>query len=473
MIKKIFIIFTFALIIFFNVSKVQAKEANNLDTTQIIEYIEEYDCKIKVIPITKFQEDEVYGDYYSITYQIITENCNLTECFIPLTVRLPDETIITDTKTIEDKRYFKDKFKIMVPKEYSDEEFAAMVQVIVSFKLDNEEQIHEIDRFISMDSRKSSLEINIVDSENSKPINKVNIDIENCDFHTNEKYMSDKNGKVFVDRIGKGDTIIKILNVPEGYNTLEKQKIDIQYDKDEKYTIKLEHKKGNLIINNIPEASFAIYDEQGNLIGEYVTDKEGIMEIQDLNTGKYILKQNKVPDGYKKIEDISLEIKENETFKIEVLNTKLPEEQNPSDKPELDEDNKLEESKDKLPNDNVDNKNEEEPKVPEKEEDETNEVEENIPEEKIEEDKKAGNEEEIEDNTTTGKIIKDRASITNPKQNQSNKNMKKLPRTGNDYFEIKLIIFELIVFILYILIINLKNKRQTLKKVCQIDKIIR
>lgn len=473
MIKKIFIIFTFAFIIFFNISKVQAKEANILDTTQIIEYIEEYDCTIKVIPTTKFQEDEIYGNYYSIAYQVITENCHLKNCFIAWTIGLQDDAIITDLETIENKRYFDDKFKLMIPKENANDEFIVELQVVIYFTLDNEEQVHSINRFMSLDSRKSSLEVDVVDSKSNKPIKDVKIEIENCEFYTNEKYVSSKNGKVFVDRIGKGDTIIKILNVPKEYNTIEEQKINIQYDKYERYTIKLEHKKGNLNINNLPEASFAIYDEQGNLLGEYLTNSKGIIEIQDLNTGKYILKQIKVPNGYKKIEDISFEIKENETLKIGILNIKLPEEQNPSDRPEPDEDNKIEEPKDELPSDNVDNTNEEEPKVPEEEEDETNEVEENIPEEKIEEDKKAGNEEEIEDNTTTEKIPEDIDSITNPKQNQSNKNMKKLPRTGSDYFEIKLIIFELIVFILYILIINLKNKRQTLKKVCQIDKIIR
>lgn len=42
--------------------------------------------------------------------------------------------------------------------------------------------------------------------------------------------------------------------------------------------------------------------------------------------------------------------------------------------------------------------------------------------------------------------------------------LNKLPRTGNDYFEIKLILFNSLVFIIFIIFIKLKRKRQTNNK---------
>lgn len=478
MIKKIFIIFTFGLIIFFNGTKVQAKEKSNLDAGQISEYIEEYDCKIKVIPITEFEEDEISADYNSITYQVTTENCSLESCYIPWTIGIPYGSIITDSKTMEDKRNFEDKFKIMVPKEET--EFSGKIQIVLSFKLKKEEQIREIDRFIEFDSRKSSLEIDVVDDKNNKPIKGVEIDLENCEFFTNEKYTSNDKGKIFVDRIGKGEVIIRVIELPKEYNMPEIQHMNIAYNKDEKYTIKLEHKKGNLMIDNMPNSSFAVYDMEENLIGEYFTDNKGKIEVQNLNTGEYILKQIEAAEGYEKIDDMKIEIEENLTLKIGILNKELPKEEKPTDKTEdkeeLKEDIEIkpgEKPKDEVPSGSEENKKEEVVKKPEdniqKEDNKKDETikdkpSENKPEEKIEEDKKAGNEEAIENEETPKEI----ASITKPKQNQNNKNLNKLPRTGSDYFEIKLLIFDLVVCILYIFVMSLKKKRQTLKKVCQI-----
>ena len=48
----------------------------------------------------------------------------------------------------------------------------------------------------------------------------------------------------------------------------------------------------------LPNIVFGLYDEDGNFLGEYTTDENGFIEIEDLKLGKYTLKELKTIDGF-------------------------------------------------------------------------------------------------------------------------------------------------------------------------------
>ncbi len=112
---------------------------------------------------------------------------------------------------------------------------------------------------------------------------------------------------------------------------------NIQSDTLKTLALKNQHKKGNLIVhkvdaldNTIPieGVTFELYAEnvdspytENQLIGTYVTDVEGKIEIDNLWTGEYYLKETATNTWYKLNTDhTNLEIKANETTEVQITN---------------------------------------------------------------------------------------------------------------------------------------------------------
>lgn len=112
---------------------------------------------------------------------------------------------------------------------------------------------------------------------------------------------------------------------------------DIQTDTIKELKLKNEHKKGNLVINKVDAdnneiplegVEFELYVknvdapyEKNQLIGTYTTDSAGKIEINNLWTGEFYLKEAKTDIYYKlNTEDVTLEIKYNETTELTIEN---------------------------------------------------------------------------------------------------------------------------------------------------------
>ena len=88
-------------------------------------------------------------------------------------------------------------------------------------------------------------------------------------------------------------------------------------------------KKGSLKIIKVDENSkeplanvtFALFDHEKTLLGEYITDEEGKIIINDLPLGTYYLEEISNQANYEKLEgQIALEVKEDILSTIEVGN---------------------------------------------------------------------------------------------------------------------------------------------------------
>ena len=71
--------------------------------------------------------------------------------------------------------------------------------------------------------------------------------------------------------------------------------------------------------------TFVIYDSNNNKYGEVTTDENGIIEIE-LPYGKYLFRQKNTTEGYKKVDDFNIEVKEesNNIFEYYLNDIKVP-----------------------------------------------------------------------------------------------------------------------------------------------------
>jgi len=82
-----------------------------------------------------------------------------------------------------------------------------------------------------------------------------------------------------------------------------------EYDK-AKFDLNIKPCLGNLKVaklNNdgkiMPNVTFALINANGEKIGEYTTNEKGVIDIKDLEVGKYKLKEIKTQDGYELLKD--------------------------------------------------------------------------------------------------------------------------------------------------------------------------
>ena len=178
----------------------------------------------------------------------------------------------------------------------------------------------------------SKVEILKQDKQTKLPISNTKINIYKEDGSLIDCKVTDKNGKIIFDNLYTGKYIIKEIEANSNYILEEKQiEVGLNYCENKNIIIENQHKTGkveiikydkdniNLTLGGI---EFELYNEKNELIDKYITDLNGQIKINDLNIGKYTLKEVMAKNGYEIAEDIEFEIKYNETTKIEISNEK-------------------------------------------------------------------------------------------------------------------------------------------------------
>ena len=502
--KKFLIIAVFILALFIS-PRVEA--ASNT------EYISSFLATIKYIPKGEFIRDEVNGDYYSQTYQLYTDNIEIDSYTIKEINNLPKGSFVANADTGNAQTTFSrsdKKFKIMVPAQNAYDDFLGEIKVYMDFKgivhmygKEGELLSTKIEganeQVKVLDNRQSKMKINAIDVETYGMIEGVEIEVRDDAFGTTEKFVSSQNEPIEVEKLGEGSATINVLKIPDNYKIDDlKRTIEIGYSMNNEYNLELRHKKGNLHLkDNIPGGVFEIYNYKGIMIGKYETDSEGNINIEDLNIGNYLIIQKEVPADYLVVEDIKCTIKEDENCEIEISNCKK-EETKDLEEGEIGDDNKNEESKEEVENKEdktEENKPEDGEQIKETEDDkkgkeDINESNKND-EEKAEEDntkydgndKEQNNEEtkepeskketyiekaeEIKENEQSGVENEKKKETEQEKEVQEteiktldkNQKLKTLPRTGNDYFEVKVMFTNSILFIILMTIYFSKKEK--------------
>lgn len=403
----------------------------------------------------EFDDDNVKTNYCSQEYEVKIEGMELINYKVEK--RSTDQTYfyIADSKTGEENTNFNapnNTFKIMVPKENREEPFEIQIETMLNIYIDRiylaSNGTH---RFIVYKKEKgksniqlnlyntlSDLSVNLIDKDTKEKIAEGIIKIED------NEYIISKLNNVILYGLGKGQISVNFIKVPDNYvKPNDGYIIDIGYKDSHIENIEVEHKKGELLItSNVNEAVYDIYNSDNQYINSYKTDDKGIIHIDKINIGSYKLTQNKDILGYKKIEDISFEINYNELTNILLEHEKEedvkkpPVEENPPRKDDIEEkpNNKPNHKEEGTLNGNIDQILTPEDKKQEQY------IQENINEEL----KSTG---EKEKTKNTNQINK----------GKSDNSISKLPRTGTDYFYIKLILINIFIFFIILFLKNSKH----------------
>ncbi|MFC9446118.1 SpaA isopeptide-forming pilin-related protein [Bacillus cereus] len=180
---------------------------------------------------------------------------------------------------------------------------------------------------------KGNIEITKVDKENGAVLAGVEFEVQDEKDEVVRKVVTDKDGKANVSDLSVGKyKLVETKSLP-GYKKLtEPVPFEIKKGMTKALAIKVENEqldKGSVEVTKVDKDSqkalegvvFEVQDEQGKVVTEVKTDKDGKAKISDLSVGKYKLVETKSLPGYKKLtEPVSFEIKKGMT---EVLSLKV------------------------------------------------------------------------------------------------------------------------------------------------------
>lgn len=171
-----------------------------------------------------------------------------------------------------------------------------------------------------------------VDSESKQKISNTKFSLYK-DGELLQTKTTDNSGTIVFTGLVPGKYSVKEIESNKDYvlNVNSKDNIIVTYNNQTEITITNNHKKGNLKIvkvdkddnrNPLKDVEFELYDKNSKLVGKYITDSKGEIKVNNLNTGKYKLKEIKTKTGYKLLDEIQLEIKWNETLELRLTNEK-------------------------------------------------------------------------------------------------------------------------------------------------------
>lgn len=297
--------------------------------------------ELKLTKAGEFIED---GDYYSCLYSV-TSNSTISSYNITKVSGLADGDIITDTNgNIKTKFLSGEKFKVKISKSNLNSNKDINIEVEGNLKsypmFYGKTRIAGTQNYLltassyknisasenlNLKLNTGKIEINKIDDETKQGIEGVTFELYNSKNELLKTETTDKNGKIEFGELFQGKYLLKETNTNENYILEENSNfdIDVNYNKTSKIDIENEHKKGNLEVykvdkdnNNIVlgNVEFELYrKEDSKIIGTYYTDANGKIEIKDLRTGEYLLKEISTNDWYNLAEPQEIYVNWNET----------------------------------------------------------------------------------------------------------------------------------------------------------------
>ena len=278
--------------------------------------------------------EAVDEEYYSQTYNIGFKNATMKEYKV-MSKNSDDvsDFYIAGIEGKEEKQKFTaedKKFRIMIPTQYHEEPFTLNVSFVVTFITENlcEEtnetgtyyiygnKEKEINLHLFYNNKKSNLLLGFADEDTGEAVKGCMVEI------NGNKIIPGADGKIYMREIGKGKISGNMLYIPDDYYIENGAfEIDIPYGKTVEEDIILKRKKGKLeVTTHSSKAKYEIYDSNFERIYEGETDDEGKLELDNLRTGKYVLRQTEIDGNYELAEDKIFSIEYQQTTYIDIYN---------------------------------------------------------------------------------------------------------------------------------------------------------
>ena len=153
----------------------------------------------------------------------------------------------------------------------------------------------------------TGLRILKVDASNSRPLSGAVIAIDQIDGDIHLEGTTDEDGEVFFEQLPPNTSWeVTELQAPAGYHLNEKV-FTAELEENQTVTVTIPDKvKPGLIIRKVDAetgeplagAVFTVTRADGSLIGEYLSDANGMVVIENLPEGTYIIEEIQPPEGY-------------------------------------------------------------------------------------------------------------------------------------------------------------------------------
>ena len=304
---------------------------------------------IKQVGELKKENNEYYSQEYSVNSSVDMENYIITNL-----ENFPKGTIVTNKNNQSQTEFSSGQnFKILIPTKQILENIEGTIKINgrvktypvfygASYDPNLQDYALTYDAYdtigaeikMRVNAYKSKITVIKKDSETNKPIEGVEFNIKYKDGTPIGTYKTDKNGIITVSSLKQGTIILTETKTKQEYVLDSTQKeIVIEYDSEKTVEIKNDRKKGNIIIKKVDKdnneitlsnVEFELIDANGNIIKHLVTDENGIAKVENIDIGKYILKETVTQSEYNiEVGQYDIIVEWNETFNLEVENEKI------------------------------------------------------------------------------------------------------------------------------------------------------
>lgn len=309
---------------------------------------ETFSDELKVIKTSELEED---GNYYSIKYKV-KSGSTISKYKIKSISGLSEGDIVTDEKgNIKTEFSSGEGFKVKILKSNLDSNKNINIEVEANLKnypmfygktriSGTQDYLLTANSYQNITSKINTnlklntgrVVINKYDNETKQGIKDTIFELYNSKKELIKTDTTDEKGRIEFSELYQGKYTLKEAKSNKDYVLDENSEFTINVNYNQTTTIDIEnkHKKGDLIVykvdkenNNISlgNVGFELYnDETEKLIGTYYTDANGKIEIKDLRTGNYKLKEISTNEWYNLAEDTKLQIKWNETTEKKIEN---------------------------------------------------------------------------------------------------------------------------------------------------------
>lgn len=137
-----------------------------------------------------------------------------------------------------------------------------------------------------------------------------------------ETAVSNDKGEFTFTKFDYGDWIIRETEAPEGYNRMEDYLLHVDESWTEPKPITLINIPSTYMFfksdnkkNALAGASFAVEDENGNVVQEVVSAENGVVYIYGLTPGKYTIRETATVEGFT-VSDDTITVEINEKYKV-------------------------------------------------------------------------------------------------------------------------------------------------------------
>lgn len=150
----------------------------------------------------------------------------------------------------------------------------------------------------------TGLTIDVLDYDTKSPLEGAIFQVYVQNGQLVNSFTSDTTGHIETGIMNEGYYVIKQMKAPDGYLVAEDQTIHLTTNSPSNATF-LNQKTKNLTIvcndsNGNPLSGYTVEVrmQNGDVVGTFVTDASGHIEVGSLNPGYYVIKQIKAPDGF-------------------------------------------------------------------------------------------------------------------------------------------------------------------------------